>query len=108
MPFCVSGPSMLVVDERGECGGGGGELDGYFYRETRYLRALRVEIDGVRPWLCGLGAAAPDELELVYVHPELSEFGGGGSGQSGDAVAVDEHGVPFRALDLRVTYRARV
>jgi hypothetical protein len=34
----------------------------------------------------------------------LTEFGGGGSGQSHDEVTTDEHGIPHRALDLDLRY----
>src|SRR5688572_4819744 len=50
------GPALLVTNTRGECGGDQ-TLSGFFFRETRFLRELRLEIDGQRPWLCASGAA---------------------------------------------------
>jgi glycogen debranching enzyme len=103
------GPSLLVTDPRGECGGepsfGLAAVAGFYFREARHLSRLALRIDGRRPWLCEAGAPEPDRIELVLVHPEMTEFGGGGSGQSGDAVGRDEHGIPYRALDLRLSYR---
>ena len=96
------GSSLLVTDERGECGGD--PLTGFYTREVRHLRTLRLEVDGASPWMCEWGRPDPTRLAFVFVHPELSSFGGGGSGQSGDEESVDERGVPYRALDLRLLY----
>ncbi|MGH7529764.1 MAG: glycogen debranching N-terminal domain-containing protein [Gemmatimonadales bacterium] len=95
--------SLLIVDRHGECGDDT-PLGGFYYRETRYLRTLRLRINGRPPWLCHVTAAAPDHLLFDYTHPELTNFGGGGSGQADDAVTPDEAGIPHRALDLRATY----
>jgi hypothetical protein len=38
-----------VTNNRGECGGDQ-TLSGFFFREIRFLRELRLEIDGQRPW----------------------------------------------------------
>ena len=46
----------------------------------------------------------PHALAFTYIYPELTEFGGGGSGQSGDDVSTDAEGIPHRALSLRATY----
>lgn len=95
--------SLLVVDQRGECGEGE-TLAGFYFREARFLRTLRLEIDGKRPWVCEAAEEEPRTLRFNYVHPELAEFGGGGSGQSQDAVTTDEHGLPHRALDVDLRY----
>ena len=95
--------SLLVVDRRGDCGEDE-TLSGYYFREARFLRTLRLEIDGQHPWLCEAAVAEPDILDFTYVHPELAEFGGGGSGQSGDEVTTDAYGIPHRALDIRLRY----
>ena len=39
-----------------------------------------------------------------FVHPELTEFGGGGSGQSTDAITLDVHAVPHRSQAIRLAY----
>lgn len=98
-----SGESLLIVDHLGECGDAA-PLSGYYFREARFLRTLRLRINGERPWLCHVTAAAPDRLLFDYAYPELTSFGGGGSGQSDDTVTTDAHGIPHRALDLRATY----
>ncbi|MGH7504710.1 MAG: glycogen debranching N-terminal domain-containing protein, partial [Longimicrobiales bacterium] len=97
------GQSLLVVDTRGECGPDL-ELSGFYFHETRHLRDLRLMVDGERPWLCQTAAVSPAVLRFDYTHPELTEFGGGGSGQSGDEVTTDAHGIPHRALDLLLEY----
>ena len=96
------GASLLLTDERGECGGE--SLTGFYAREVRHLRTLRLEVDGARPWMCEWARPCPHQLAFVFVHPELARFGGGGSGLSGDEESVDERGVPHRALDLRLIY----
>ncbi|HEX9945138.1 MAG TPA: glycogen debranching N-terminal domain-containing protein [Thermoanaerobaculia bacterium] len=100
------GPSLLIVDGQGRCGEEE-PLSGYWFREARHLRTLRLEVNGERPWLCEAGAAEPNQLHFVFIHPERTRFGGGGSGQSTDTVEIDEHGTPFRSLDLRLTYQVR-
>ncbi|MGH7501760.1 MAG: glycogen debranching N-terminal domain-containing protein [Longimicrobiales bacterium] len=101
------GQSLLVVDTRGECSPDL-DLSGFYFREARYLRELRLRIDGVPPWLCQAVTDSPSVLRFDYVHPELSEFGGGGTGQSGDTITTDEHGIPHRALGLNLEYTAGV
>jgi len=99
--YAWKGPSVLIVDARGECDGG---LAGFYHREARFLQTLRLELDGRRPWLCESAAVAPDRLAFTFNHPELTEMGGGGSGQSNDAETTDDRGIPHRALVLRVVF----
>jgi glycogen debranching enzyme len=96
--------SLLVTNERGECGGSDA-LSGYYFREARHLSALRLEINGVAPWLCADGSPGPDQLDFVYAYPELVRFGGGGTDVSDDTTWRDDHGVTQRAIDLRLRYR---
>jgi glycogen debranching enzyme len=92
----------------------GGEVDGatplsgFYFREARFLSALRVEIDGERPWLCEAAAIAPDLLQFVYTYPEVAVYEGGASGQAGDAEPRNRRGIPQRGLDLTLTYRVHV
>src|ERR687895_2216856 len=101
------GPSLLVTDERGECGERD-PLSGYYFREARHLRTLRVEINGVAPWLCAGGSSGHDRLDLVYVYPELTSFGGGGTDVSDDTTWTDAHGASQRAIDIRLRLRVRL
>ncbi|HJR63066.1 MAG TPA: glycogen debranching N-terminal domain-containing protein [Gemmatimonadaceae bacterium] len=101
------GPSLLISDRRGECGEHD-PLSGYYFREARFLRTLRLEIDGVSPWLCEAASIAPDTLAFTYVHPELTTFGGGGTGQSGDETTYDARGIAHRTLDVRVRFTTGV
>ena len=94
---------MLLVDTRGECGEAE-QLSGYYFREARFLRTLRLEINGRSPWPCEASLLETHALAFTYIYPELTEFGGGGSGQSGDDVSTDAEGIPHRALSLRATY----
>ena len=99
--YAWRGPSLLLVNTRGECGDDD-QLSGYYFREARFLRMLRLEINGRSPWPCEATALEPDALAFTSIYPELTEFGGGGSGQSGDDVSTDADGIPHRALSLRV------
>ena len=101
--YAWKGSSLLIVNTRGECGRDQ-DLSGYYYREARFLRTLRLEVNGVTPWRCEAAMVRPDVLAFTYVHPELTEFGGGGSGQSGDETSFDDKGIPHRALAIRAVH----
>ena len=104
--YAWSGLSLLVVNTRGECGEDQ-RLSGYYFRETRFLRTLQLRINGHAPWPCEAASVAPDTLAFTYVHPEITEPSGGGTGQAGDEETTDRDGVPERAIDIRVTYIVR-
>jgi glycogen debranching enzyme len=97
------GPSVLITNRHGACGPDQA-LSGFFFRETRFLRELRLEIDGQRPWLCAGGAGDQRTLAFNLSYPELGGFTGGGSGIGGDEVPRDARGIPDRALDLLLRY----
>ena len=101
------GQSLLITDLRGECGSRL-PISGYYYREARFLRSLRLQINGRDPWLCEDAVVSPDELAFAYGYPEIVGYGGGGTGQSQDETPVDEDGVPQRAIDLRMRYRVGI
>jgi glycogen debranching enzyme len=103
--FCAwRGPVLLVTDRRGGCGTH--PLSGFYFREARYLRTLRVEINGCAPWLCEAASVGPECLQFNYVYPEISAPGGGGTGQSGDEEVESADGLPERSLDILLSYRA--
>lgn len=97
------GETLLVVNPRGECDSGSA-LAGLYYREARYLSLLRFTINGQAPWLCEAGRVDASTLHFAYIYPELVAFGGGGSGRADDGVILDGDNVPFRGLDLLLTY----
>jgi len=100
--YAWKGPSLLITDSRGECGPAT-RLSGYYFREARFLSTLRLEINGDAPWLCEAAAIDPETLALNYVHPELTEPGGGGTARATDVEGTDQHGIPERSLDVRLT-----
>ena len=55
------------------------------------------------PVACEAALLEPHLLGFTYIYPELTEFGGGGSGQSGDDLSTDAEGIPHRALSLRAS-----
>ncbi|HVL65691.1 MAG TPA: glycogen debranching N-terminal domain-containing protein [Vicinamibacterales bacterium] len=103
--YAWKGCSLLIVGTTGACGGDT-PLSGYYYREARFIRTLALEINGRPPWLCEAAASAPDLLEFTFAHPEISQPGGGGTGQSDDQEKTDDHGLPERALEVRLSHRA--
>ena len=94
------GPSLLIVSTRGECG-----LDqpvsGFYFRETRFLRMLRLEVNGAPPWLCETASVAPDLLAFNFIHPEIKEPGGGGTGHAGDDEPTDTRGIQIGRASCR-------
>src|SRR5262245_32577014 len=99
--YAWKGPSLFVTTPCGECGPH--PLTGFYFREARALSTFRLEIDSESLWLAEAAATAPERLDFVYVHPEITQPGGGGTGQSGDSEGVDAHGLPERALDIRLS-----
>ena len=98
------GPSLFIVGMDGVAGSDE-LLSGYYFREARYLRTCRLELDGEAPWLCESAAVAPSTLEFAYTYPEVAEYGGGGSGQAGDSEPTNARGIPQRAIDIRLRYQ---
>jgi glycogen debranching enzyme len=105
--YAWKGPSLLIADMQGACGDHA-PLTGFYFREARFLRTLRLQINGEPPWLCEAAAVDPQSLAFNYVHPEIKEPGGGGTGQSGDEEVLDGRGLPERSLDLRLSYRMNI
>jgi glycogen debranching enzyme len=95
--YAWRGPSLLVVNNQGHAGGA--PRTGFFFREARYLRELRLEIQGETPFPCSLADVAANELEFTYVYPERE---GGGSDWGGE-----HRGVTYGNLDLRLRYHVR-
>jgi glycogen debranching enzyme len=106
MLYAWNGSSLLIVSPNGTAGSDLG-LSGFYYREARFLRTFDLTLNGVRPWLCEAAQLDPTRLAFVYLHPELADFGGGGTGQSQDEESIDEHGLPHRSVSVSVTYVVR-
>src|SRR5262249_47021311 len=69
---------------------------------------ITFTINGRPLWLCECAAVRPSTLSFTYVYPELSAFGGGGTGQSDDAEHLSADGLPERALVIEATYETHV
>ena len=65
--YIWKGPSLLLVDERGDCGERE-QLSGYYFREARFLRTLRLEVNGRSPWLCD-ASCSRDTRGGIHLHP---------------------------------------
>lgn len=101
------GPSLLVTDARGMCSRDHA-VTGFYHHEARHLSVLRLLVNGEDPWLCEFADVAPNRLDLTFNHPELQQFGGGGSGEATDERSLDAYGIEFRSLDLQLSYIVRV
>ncbi len=97
--YAWSGPAILILDNQGRCGREA--LTGFYFRETRYLRDLRLEINGRDPFPCSVASTAPHELEYSFIHPPVESRGGGGSGSGGTE---SKEGILYRGLDLDLRY----
>jgi glycogen debranching enzyme/short-subunit dehydrogenase len=95
--YAWRGPSMIVLDNEGSAGTR--EDSGLFFRQTRFLRDLSLELFGERPHFCSVAEISPNEMEFTYVYPEKP---GGGSDRGGE-----RHGIRYRDLDIRVLFRVR-
>jgi glycogen debranching enzyme len=105
--YAWKGPSLLIVNAHGMCGSDQ-PLAGFYFREARILRNLLISLNGEQPWLCEASSPSSAGLTFTYVYPEITNPGGGGTGQSTDAEALDRHGVPERGLELRLAYQVGV
>jgi glycogen debranching enzyme len=97
--YAWRGPSMLIVDSEGWSGTR--EFQGYYFRETRFLHDLRLEVQGESPFLSASARTAPNELAFTYVHPPVP-LEGVGSGTGGKK---EIEGILTRDLDLYLRYR---
>ena len=100
------GPSMLITTPHGSCDESE-HLTGYYFREARHLSVLKLELNGTVPWLCASGITNQRQLDFVFVYPELTRFGGGGTDSAADETWFDSHQVPQRAVDARLSERVR-
>ncbi|HXT14182.1 MAG TPA: glycogen debranching N-terminal domain-containing protein [Gemmatimonadaceae bacterium] len=105
--YAWHGQSLLIVDHHGECTETL-QIAGYYFREARYLSTLRLLINNEQPWVCEDALVDPQQLCFAFAFPEISTYGGGGTGQSQDETPVDEHGIPQRAIDIRLAYRVGI
>jgi glycogen debranching enzyme len=105
--YAWHGQSVLVVNTRGECGYDQ-TLSGFYFREARHLRVLGLTVNGESLWLSQTAVEHPAALRFDYVHPEIAEFGGGGTGQSGDDTPTDARGLPQRSLDIRLRFEVGI
>jgi len=105
--YAWKGPSLLITSPRGECGAKH-QLSGFYFREARFLRTLGLLVNGERPWLCEAASVAPDVLTFNFVHPEIKQPSGGGTGQAGDEEMLDGHGIPERSLDIRLSFHVNI
>ena len=97
--YAWRGPSLLKVDDHGWAGTD--FFQGYYFRETRFLHDLRLEVQGESPFVSATARVAPNELALTYVHPTVP-LKGVGSGTGGKN---ETGGILQRDLDLYLRYR---
>jgi glycogen debranching enzyme len=93
------GPALLVVQNDGWIGEQ--PLSGFYFRQTRYLSALTLRINGRSPYACSIAEVTPACIEATYIHPEVERGGGGGTGSGGD---VSPDGMLYRSIDVKLRY----
>lgn len=93
------GPSMLLVDTEGRSGLE--KFQGWFFRETRFLHDLRLEVQGESPLTGSIARSAPNELTITHAYPKVP-LSGVGSGTGGQKKI---KGVLTRDLDLYLRLR---
>ncbi|HUF13921.1 MAG TPA: glycogen debranching N-terminal domain-containing protein [Longimicrobiales bacterium] len=98
--YAWRGPSILIVESNGRAGHH--PLTGFFFRQTRFLRDLRLMLADEPPHTCSIAVVGPAELEIAYVFPEVVAGDGGGSGSGGKGM---KKGLLYRDVDLRLRYR---
>src|SRR5207248_9721964 len=99
LKYAWRGSSLLVVDNAG-CADAAA-LNGYFFRQTRFLCDLQLTLNGRAPHLCSLAQTSPNTLEFAHNYPPVEHGGAGGSGSGGLG---ETEGLLFRTLDLRTSY----
>ena len=72
--YAWAGPSLLVVNTRGESAEDQ-RLTGYYFRETRFLRTLQLRVNGHIPWPCEAASLAPGTLHVVRQPPPEADAG---------------------------------
>lgn len=97
--YAWRGPSLLLVDTEGRSGLH--QFQGWFFRETRFLRDLRLEVNGTSPLRGAAARVAPNELAFTSVYPKVP-LKGPGSGTGGQKRT---DGVLQRDLDLYLRLR---
>ena len=77
--YAWNGPSLLIVNARGECGSDEA-LSGYYFREARFLRTLILDINKDAFTVEGLSYGDPNLIELLqhlgaaFSPPDLSKL----------------------------------
>jgi hypothetical protein len=59
--YAWHGQCLLIVNTEGACDDDE-PLSGFYFREARFLRTLRLTIDGEQPWLCEAAVENPSAL----------------------------------------------
>jgi glycogen debranching enzyme len=98
--YAWCGQSLLITTVRGECDESD-SLTGYYFREARHLRTLRLFVNGRQPWICSGATHGHRGMSAVFVYPELTSFGGGGTDVADDTTWSDEFGIAQRSIDIR-------
>ncbi|MGQ0562820.1 MAG: MGH1-like glycoside hydrolase domain-containing protein [Gemmatimonadota bacterium] len=100
--YAWRGAAALVIDTKGSAGRH--PLTGFYFRQCRFLKDLRLSIRDREPYMCSICDVDAAHLELTYIHPEIKAGGGGGSGSGGLG---EDDGLLYRTLDLRLSFRVQ-
>ncbi len=92
--YAWRGSSVAIFGNDGRIDGS--DVQGLFFRLTRYLDRLAFTIEGTAPFLCSAAQVGPNLLEFTYSFPPTSQ-GAGGSGSGGGPT---KYGIPSRTFDI--------
>src|SRR5690606_15815182 len=104
LQYAWRGPSIVIAADDGSVDATAEPLHGYYYREARFVSRFALTVNGGRPWLCEGAPTRPDLLSFTSVYPEITEPGGGGTGQSDDEEHIGRDGLPERSIEIRQTF----
>src|SRR5688500_11295819 len=77
--YCAwRGSSLVVLDAEGRAAPD--QVQGWFFRETRYLSRFGLRLNGEEPFLCSTAQVNANRLEYTFIYPPVDVGAGGGSG----------------------------
>jgi glycogen debranching enzyme len=93
------GPSLLVLDADGRASPTA--VQGWFFRETRYISQLGLRLNGEAPLRCSVAQVNANRLEFTFIYPPVNVGAGGGSGSGGQS---QWKGILRRGIDVQLAF----
>src|SRR5579884_4153474 len=88
------GPSLLIADLAGEVTDG---VEGFYYRQTRFLSRVRLTVDGAEPTAVSANAVASDAAIAYSLAASPAGAGGGPEPErAGSGGEIVRHGIEIQ------------